>query len=93
MPHTAATASARYDSFQLIPALGSTDKLEASLHRVKEFLLPPLTTREIENWETEFDKKLVTEEQGKLSNLLNTIHELERILLDINAGRTKYQKG
>ena len=63
---------------QLIPALGSPEKQETQIQRLKSF---PTETSEI------------TAEKEKLLSLLNNVHDMDKWLIDINSRRSQYQKG
>jgi hypothetical protein len=92
-------------TFQIIPLLGSEERKEAQLNRVKahrpeERKEERETAEEREEREGRsyaWEKKREEEEQERekkiLVTLLDSLHHLDRYLVDINSRRTQYQKG
>lgn len=74
---------------QLIPILGSEEKKEAQISRIKGI---SEAEEENPNPETIFPDTL--KKEGKiLLNLLSIIHKYDQDLIDINSRRTQYHKG
>lgn len=97
----------RLFTFQVVPSLGSDDKLEAQIERITA-LIPPETVKAEEafqagereeqrqkrrKWEDERDKEEKEREKKILIILLQNIENLDKNLVDINSRRGQYQRG
>ncbi len=82
-------------SYQLIPSLGSPEKLDADsdkLSNLEDVLNKPFA-RKREGQDQEKDQKEEERERQVLLALLKTINKLDRTLSLINSRRNQYQRG
>lgn len=82
--------------FQIIPSLGSEEKKESQLQRVKERAAQDEERKQKhppKSWEEERDYDEEKKEKEILLKLLKKVGELEKDLIDINSRRHQYQKG
>jgi hypothetical protein len=63
---------------QLIPHLGSPEMQETQIQRLRSF---------------QSDQSEAATEKEKLLSLLENVHTLDQLLIDINSRRSQYQKG
>lgn len=97
----------RLFTFQIVPSLGSDDKIEAQIERITS-LVPPETLRSEEayqsgereeqrkkrrQWEEERDKEDKEREKKILITVLQMVENLDKNLVDINSRRGQYQRG
>lgn len=85
---------------QVIPSLGSSDRKEALVVRIKETVAKNQGKKELakqENrtlsWEDERELQQEEREQDTLVSLFNRVGDLERTFIDINSRRSQYHKG
>ncbi|MES2344532.1 MAG: DUF5399 family protein [Chlamydiota bacterium] len=86
----------RLFSFQIIPSLGSDEKKESQLLRIKEKAEQDeeeQKKRPPTSWEEERDAEDKKKEKNILLKLINRVNALEKDLIDINSRRNQYQKG
>ena len=93
----------RLFTFQSIPSLGSEDRMESQAQKIqtKIHLIEEKVQKDKEESEKDPNKKrqqqqnLELEEKEKkiLTNLLNTIAVLDKLIVDINSRRSQYHKG
>ncbi len=90
----------RLFTFQVIPSLGSEDKKESQAQKILA-KLRSLARKKEEEKEQEKEKREEQEslfeeeerEQKILISLLDTITNLDKLIIDVNARRGQYQKG
>jgi hypothetical protein len=86
----------RLFSFQIIPSLGSDEKKESQLLRIKERAKrdeEQQKERPPTSWEEEREDEEKKKEKTILLKLIDRVNALERDLIDINSRRNQYQKG
>jgi hypothetical protein len=86
----------RLFSFQVLPSLGSDEKKESQIQRIKERAAQDEEKERkhpAQNWEEERDHQEERKEKEILLTLLGRVNGLERDLIDINSRRHQYQKG
>jgi hypothetical protein len=88
-------------TFQIIPLLGSEERKEAQIDRIKargrrekeEGKEEEKEKRREYAWEKQKEEEEEEREKNILLKLLDSLHSLDRFLIDINSRRTQYQKG
>lgn len=87
----------RLFTHQILPFLGSEDKIEAQSARISATVrLPaPLAGEEGPrvSWQQERELHQQENEKKILISLMTSIHTLDKYLIDINSRRSQYQKG
>ncbi len=87
----------RLFTFQIIPNIGSEDKQETQLDRIKSRIQrqeeEDPERKKKRSWEEEREEQEKEHEQKALLKLLQKILLLDKYLVDINARRNQYQKG
>lgn len=85
--------------FQMLPSLGSEETLMTLKQRIFDLLEKKRTqTKSLkgtnqEKLEADLTYKKTESDAGKISNLLATIHNLDKILTDLNTQKNRYQRG
>jgi hypothetical protein len=92
----------RLFTFQIIPSMGSSDKIEAQLQRIAARVPKREEKEEAEEkdkerrrlkWEKEKEEEEEEKEKNILINLLNSVSLFDKFLVDINSRRGQYQRG
>jgi hypothetical protein len=90
----------RLFTFQLIPSMGSEDKKESQILKILAKLRSMAEGRiekEGKNERQQYEQEKALEEEEKekkiLTSLLNTIALFDKLIIEINARRSQYQKG
>jgi len=86
-------------SFQMLPSLRSEDTLVNLKQKISDLLekkriqIKAIKGTNQEKLEAELTYKKTESDAGKISNLLETIHNLDKILTDLNTQKNRYQRG
>lgn len=79
---------------QIIPAIGSQDKKELQMEKIKKMRKPQkLTEEERMQWEEEKEKEEEEKQRKILLRLMDYLASYDNYLIDINSRRSQYQKG
>lgn len=83
-------------TIQIVPSLGTEEKFEMQMNRVQEKDEQEKKREQKEEdlpWEENQEKEEEEKEKKIILNLMNSLHMLNRFLIDINSRRIQYQKG
>jgi hypothetical protein len=92
----------RLFTYQIIPSMGSEDKQEAQVQKILAKIQTHVEQKEkreeaVLDKRQEYETKRIRDEEEKekkvLTDLLNTIHKFDKLIIDINSRRNQYQKG